>query len=604
MDNPRHETHQNSSRGDRSEKNSEKRPTAEQLKKIRYMEKHPMGRIFTQVIRTANEAAVQGQFAAGPKKDINPKTIDVYEVAELFSNLNGLEEDKFHEVNSCIRSVGAEMADLRHEIKRLQRSAEEIPSRFEAIEINNAQQAAKTVQIESKQDRVLREVREGLDDMTGANDAVYDNPLFQISVPAPKHFPDEVKIVSTKELTEAYKLFPKSGSKFSGEKNSTTIVEFLELMNEIQSFFKLSEDEFKKRFLASTTGRAHELVSHWMEQGMDVPQIYHNMMLQFDKGDTALTANQKLKTFKAYKNKSSAEVEAAIQQIGLRACRIIPKGDARKCLFDTMCINAYLEALPHESSLLVRTKYIDLSMKLKRQPTFAELSRNLDGFRPTIDADIMKNGVAPGKDHSDGGKHKGKSQAKYVNLVQTQPTNGSRQPRDGKQNWKGQQQQQWKSNNGNWKSNNGKDFNQKGKNNFQQKSNSNSNSNNNSHQSSSKKKGGNPHGGGGGNQHGGGGHQKQQQGRDQGDRRQPKQPQRGPPAGGGKWCSLCGHTTHNASDGCYMMRDPVTGRVIECTPCHGDCERCHMGLKHPEDLCPYANLVLAYAPQYFPGHST
>ena len=580
-----YDSDQDTGRGERARKNWAKRPTLDQIKMINQMENHPMGRIFSQVIRTANEAAVQGQFAAGPKKDINPKTVDVYEIAELFSSLNGLEENKFEDVNNNVRAIGSLVADLQHEMRQLQRSADEFPNRLEAIEINNAQQAAKTTQIETKQDRVLRDIKEGLNDMTGHSNAVYDNPLFQISVPAPRHFPDEQKIVSTKDLTEAYKLFPKSGAKFSGEKNSTTVVEFLELMNEIQSFLKLSEDEFKKRFLASTTGRAHELVSHWLEQDMDVPQIYHNMMLQFDKGDTALTANQKLRSFKAYKNKNSAEVEAAIQQIALRACRIIPKGDARKCLFDTMCINAYLDALPHESSLLVRTKYIDLSMKLKRQPTFAELSRNLDGFRPTIDADIAKNGVTPGRDNADGGKGgKGKGNAKYVNLVHSQQPDSKTPIKEEKSNWKGQQQ--WKSNNSaNWKQNKG--FNQGEKKNSRQDSNQNSNQNSQRKQNDGQRQGGQRDGQRQGRQ-------QKQQGRDRG---QPKQqPPKGGPPKGGKWCSLCGHTTHNASDGCYMIRDPITGRVIECTPCHGDCARCHMGLKHPEDLCPYANLVLAMAP--------
>ena len=570
---------QDTGRGERAKKNWTKRPTLEQIKMINRMENHPMGRIFSQVIRTANEAAVQGQFAAGPKKDINPKTIDVYEIAELFSSLNSFEENKFEDVTNNIRSIGALVADLQHEMRKLQRSADEFPSRFEAIEINNAQQAAKTAQIETKQDRVLRDIKEGLNDMTGHNNAVYDNPLFQISVPAPRYFPDEKKIVSTKDLTEAYKLFPKSGAKFSGDKNSTTVVEFLELMNEIQSFLKLSEDEFKKRFLASTTGKAHELVSHWLEQDMDVPQIYHNMMLQFDKGDTALTANQKLRSFKAYKNKNSAEVEAAIQQIALRACRIIPKGDARKCLFDTMCINAYLDALPHESSLLVRTKYIDLSMKLKRQPTFAELSRNLDGFRPTIDTDIARNGIT-GRDNSDGGKGKGKGNAKYVNLVHSQPTDSTQPNEEENSNWEGQQQ--WKSNNNNWKQ---KGFNQGGMKNSRQELNQDSNQNSQQTQDDQQQ---------GGEHNGQQGEQQMQQEWDQGQQKQ--QPPKGGPPKRGKWCSLCGHTTHNASDGCYMIRDPVTGRVIECTPCHGDCARCHMGLKHPEDLCPYANLVLAMAP--------
>ena len=112
-----HESHQDTSMGDHSRNNLEKRPTLEQIKKINYMENHPMGHIFTQVIRTTNEAAVQGQFSAGPKKNINPKTVDVYEVAELFSSLHGLEEDKLQEVNSCIRSVRAEMADLKHELR-------------------------------------------------------------------------------------------------------------------------------------------------------------------------------------------------------------------------------------------------------------------------------------------------------------------------------------------------------------------------------------------------------------------------------------------------------------------------------------------------------
>ena len=526
---------------------------------LKQMEKHPLGRILTRIVRSTNEAAVQSQQNAGSRRNINPSTVDILEIAELFANSNLLETMRDDMAHQQLCSMGRHVAELEDKIKDLEKEdLDSLKGKIQEIELHHAEQAAKTSQMESEQSRTMQKVKEELLKSPELANPVYSNPVFQVAITAPSVFPDMPKIKDGKDLVDAYKLFPKAGSKFSGEKGTGMgVMEFLEMMNEIQSFLKLTEQEFKQRLLASTTGKAHELLSHWIEQGRPVPQLYHSLMLQFDRGDSTMAANQKLRNFKAYKNKTSAEIEANIQQLGVRACRLIPKGDARTCLFDNMCANAYIEALPHESSIFVRTKFFDLAKHLRRQPTFTELSHELDSHRTTLDMDISKNGVNPSKkEKEEYDKNKGKGKGKYVNVVKLDdkqenkkpwPKNGQKWEKNGKRNPKD-----------NYKQGDKRD-NQDKKKPFKK--------NDGQH---SKKRDGDHRG----KQHG-------------------KQSTEQPNRQGKKWCSLCGLSNHTASDGCFMIRDPATGRIVECTPCHGDCTRCEMGLKHPEEYCPYANIVMA-----------
>ena len=77
----------------------------------------------------------------------------------------------------------------------------------------------------------------------------------------------------------------------------------------MQSLCMLSEAEFKDMLLCCTTGKAHTLLLDWMEQDHDLPSLYHNFIIQFDKRVTPEEARLQLSNFKASKSSSLAKLE-------------------------------------------------------------------------------------------------------------------------------------------------------------------------------------------------------------------------------------------------------------------------------------------------------
>ena len=351
---------------------------------------------------------------------------------------------------------------------------------------------------------------------------VYDNPMFLLRVRPPTEFPEEPKLKTPEDLANAYKLFPKGNARFTGDKSSTfQVLEFLETMNEIQDYLKLNEEEFKARLLGSCTGKAHELVAHWKHKGFSVKNIYYNLFLNFNHQETTLAAQEKLTQFRAYNNKNSAEVESTIAHLALRACQNIPMGPGRNAFYDYLCAHTYLQALPRASSAFVRQRFNDLGRQLKRMPTFSELSQDLDHHRDYLDMEIKSQGVNRKDKVASSGK-------KTVNVVlnDKKPQQRNKQGKP-KQNFKADKQKFEK------KPNAGKKF---------------------------------------------------------GGKKESKDGKRKPAFEGkgkkhDKLCTLCGETTHNASDGCWKMRDDEGNRVI-VTPNYIPCTLCPLGLFHPERYCP------------------
>jgi hypothetical protein len=92
---------------------------------------------------------------------------------------------------------------------------------------------------------------------------------------------------------------PKFGG--TGKDGTMDIIEFLNAVNAAQEDCKLSEKEFKSMLLACSTGRPHSLLMEWIANGDDVPTIYHNLLLHFDKRISPETARLQLYSYKAPK---------------------------------------------------------------------------------------------------------------------------------------------------------------------------------------------------------------------------------------------------------------------------------------------------------------
>ena len=488
------------------------------------MQEDPLGQVLFELIDSTNELAATRK----GKEAAKPLTINIYDIAEKLARANRLKHEREEEHQKIVDALKNEL---------------------EVLSLTTADQQAKTMALECQAQNAKAQ---------DSAAELYNNPMFVSAVRPPTDFPTTVTLKNTKDLVEAYKLCPKGNSRFSGERNSPiTANEFMKSMNEVQDFMKMTEQEFKKRLLGSTTGRAHELLSYWIEQDYSVPQIYYQLHLNFNKQDTPFAALTKLRSFKAYKNKGSAETESTIAQLALKAAQTIPFGPGRNSYFDHLCANTYIDCLPKESARFVRRRYNDLAVKLQRQPTFSELSQSLDAHRMELDADLSQNGIAPKgkekeKENSKSSSKKG-ANTKFVNMVHSE--------RDGEKN----------AGKGKFAQKNNQKVHSKGQKNFKKDG----------HEDRGKKKQ----------------YNKENKDGKQAEKYTEKKmisfpaPQK-KPFKSDKYCSLCGNNTHIASDGCFKMRDKE-GNILEVTPCFGDCTLCNKGLKHPEELCPYVALVQA-----------
>jgi hypothetical protein len=213
------------------------------------------------------------------------------------------------------------------------------------------------------------------------------------AVTPPEYFSPEPTIKSVTRLTEVLKLFPRS-FKFSGSKNDNmSVVEFLNTLKTLQEQLKLSESEFLDRMLASSTGLAHELLLEWKTNGENISTIYHNLLVNFDKRLSADDAKMQLCAYKIPKTSTLAKAESQIMLLAGRTASSLPEGPSRTAYYNLEACNAMIRSLPPTSSASVNNLYNQISARLGRAATFAELSRGMNLYRVSIDKDIRSNGA-------------------------------------------------------------------------------------------------------------------------------------------------------------------------------------------------------------------
>lgn len=213
------------------------------------------------------------------------------------------------------------------------------------------------------------------------------------NIKPPDYFSPIPTITTPQKLTEILKVFPR-GNKFSGsnQESQISVVEFLNTLKTAQSQCRLSEKEFVDRMLEASTGLAHELILEWRNNNESIATIYHNLLINFDKRMTPNEAKIKLSAFTIPKSSSLASAEAKIMLLATRAASALPEGPSRQDSYNIESCNALIRALPATSSSTVSNLYNQLSARLGRAATAAELSKALNIYRDTIDKDIRLNG--------------------------------------------------------------------------------------------------------------------------------------------------------------------------------------------------------------------
>lgn len=371
----------------------------------------------------------------------------------------------------------------------------------------------------------------------------------------PCYFSKRPKLISNAAKVEALRIFPFK-NKFTGNSgsDSLTINEFFNAMSAAQQQMKLTEDEYIHMLLMCTSGKAHELIQQWSDQGENINNIYFNLSLQYDRRITPDMARTKLFSLMAPKNVDLPKHISNIMTLADRASYALPQGPTRKAYYNNEAVQALIRSLPPTSRNTASNLYYTLSAKAKRAITFMEFSRPLNTLRHTIDLDIKQNGVNVvnnNKPTSSGSMSKNKrgSRKGYssysVSTVQDEYTT------QADKLMKGRSQNKVKQDTGNTAVVYQTNTQQPGmsKNNTGTKGNTGSQRPP-RYNNTSQEKGGKPK----------------------------------------KYCSLCGKTTHVAAQGCRNMRDN-NNEIVAIQPSQNTCHLCpntvQPRLNHPPFLCPF-----------------
>ena len=211
-------------------------------------------------------------------------------------------------------------------------------------------------------------------------------------------------LTSSHKLSEALKLFPmsKPSMKFSGAPGSSvTIIEFLQSLKQAQDILNLMESEFYDCMLRSCTGRAYALVENYIDHNYKLEDIFSSLILLFDHRLTPLEAKKILSNFKAQKHSNLTKLEGTIMSLATRVASSLPKGPSRTALYDLEASTALLNCLPPTSTVLVRNLYNSLTSRLGKHPSFCELTRSLTRFHDTISEDIAYFGATSSRNSGD-----------------------------------------------------------------------------------------------------------------------------------------------------------------------------------------------------------
>jgi hypothetical protein len=215
-----------------------------------------------------------------------------------------------------------------------------------------------------------------------------------LSFNPPTHFSKSPTWLSVHHKSECMKIFP-TKYKFGGvsKDGSMDIIEFLNALNLAQADCKTSEKEFKVMLMACTTGKPHALLMEWLANNDDIPTIYHNLLLHFDRRISPEAARHQLMVYKAPKDATLASAEAHIMSLANRAASLLPPGPSRSAAYNLDSVLTLIKCLPIRSADIVQTRYNELTARQGYAATAAQLSRMLFTSRHIIDRDIAENGA-------------------------------------------------------------------------------------------------------------------------------------------------------------------------------------------------------------------
>jgi hypothetical protein len=376
---------------------------------------------------------------------------------------------------------------------------------------------------------------------------------------------------SPRKLAEANTQFP-TKHKFNGV-TLPGIIEWLTNMNEAQEMIHVSEPEFKKYLLRCSTGAPYDEISAMKEGERSLDEMYEQLISQYDKRKKPEIAKYELEIYEPPIDATFAIVQTEIMKLGQRACLLFTKA-VRSVAYSHDCIQALIKALPKESQAKAQDKFQELMIKKRRDIKYHEFCLAMKRYSSSIDKAykeerylrIAKSKANRPPTHNYQNTFQRQANRRPAGVRAIDLNNEHNTNMLPQENWRQQTYTERKVNavdsnqprrpyfqqNNNYRGrnnyNSNSNFTRLGNrfNNYDRRNNNyNSNYNNNRNKTDDKFK-------------------------------------------GRHHCSLCGKNSHQASQGCFQMRND-DGKLVFLPPSTGNCSICEKEnnkiLYHPEQYC-------------------
>ena len=362
---------------------------------------------------------------------------------------------------------------------------------------------------------------------------------------------------SSQDKATIHKFVLQGKNKFSGEKGQS-VIELLTHLNSVQKMLSMCEEEFKSFLLQNTTKEVFLTVRNEFMAGSDVKTVYNLLQVIYCTELTSEEAKKKLFLYKATKKDNMYTAFATVRKLCSASIDVFLNPLDRNRYLEQESVRQFIRCLPDQSQTTVELKLAEWRADTGSVPKTNDFFASLAPLRLAIDKeDIAANGAAvnspPRRYHS----YKIDKEITYNSEPEDQAYAERDEMEFEDEYFYDEEEYMVPSRNlfaisrGMPNSRGKRPFRGKG---LRPRNNFNFNTRPNSSGSYARNQ------------------EKNKNFRES----------------GAKYCSLCGLTSHNASDRCFRMRDD-SNKIIDVVPVQKECSNCQQqlgkNLFHPEKYC-------------------
>jgi predicted transcriptional regulator len=209
-----------------------------------------------------------------------------------------------------------------------------------------------------------------------------------ICAPEFSPYPREAK---EKALTHKYVYQGKN--KFAGEKHQS-VSELLTHLNSVQTMLYMDEEEFKGFLLQNTTGNVFETCRNEFRAGSDVATIYNLLQVIYNKEMSPEEARGRLAVYKATKKDTMYTAFATVRQLCSSSIDPWVEPAMKREMLAHDSIRYFTRCLPPYSQTQVDLRYNEWKQTIAGIPKPTDFFRSLNPLKAIIDRDIATNGAS------------------------------------------------------------------------------------------------------------------------------------------------------------------------------------------------------------------